>query len=183
VRSKQRTPAAAGATASSADAVDPPAWLVKDGLKIWHRLAPTLRHAKLLTRADVETFARYCRNFARWLKMQHTLDTEGETYETETYGSAPDSTDGAPPRVAAKLKRAHPAFLISDRLERQLLAAEDRFGLNPAERQRIFAARAQTGATGDLFSPMKEGERRPGDPAAQAISPAEPIESPVGLLN
>lgn len=165
----------------------PPVWLKKDGLKIWDRLAPTLRAAKLLTDADSATFGRYCRNFARWLKMQATLDEEGETYETETYlnAEAPAGEGGAAPAVRKNnLKRAHPAFLISDRLERQLLATEDRFGLNPAERQRIFAARAQTGVSGDLFASDKlPQERRPGDPAAQPAQPAEPTESPIGLLN
>lgn len=168
---------------------DAPAWLKDEGRAIWDRLAPTLRAAKLLTRADNETFARYCRNFARWLKMQAVLDAEGETYETETYLATPGGGDAAAadtsaPQRANKLKRAHPAFLIADRLERQLLAAEDRFGLNPAERQRIFAARAQTGVTGDLFAPAADADRRrPDDPAAPAAAPAQPIESPIGYLN
>ena len=176
VRSSRRRRADMVAPGSSAvSSGEPPAWLLKDGLKIWERLAPTLRVAKLLTAADGETFGRYCRNFARWLKMQKTLDEEGECYEVPTYGA--EGVEGG------KLKRAHPAFLISDRLERQLLALEDRFGLSPAERQRIFVARSQTGVTGDLFSPQKEAERRPGDAAAQPAEPAEPIQSPIGLLN
>lgn len=148
--------------------IAPPAWLKDAGRKVWDRLAPTLRAAKLLTAADVETFGRYCRNFARWLKMQRLIDKEGEAYESESQWG--------------KLKRVNPAFLIADRLERQLLAAEDRFGLNPAERQRIFAARAQTGVPGDLFSD-KTSERRPDDPAAKPVDAAQPIESPIGLLN
>lgn len=151
--------------------VMPPKWLKREGLQIWNRLAPTLQSAKLLTAADAETFARYCRNFARWLKMQKEVDKEGEAYESESQWG--------------KLKRVNPAFLIADRLERQLLAAEDRFGLNPAERQRIFAARAQTGHSGDLFTPSSKSapERRPNDPAAQPIMPAESIEAPEGFLN
>ena len=129
---------------------------------------------KLLTFADTETFGRYCRNFGRWLKMNEIIDKEGETYETETYGA--EGTTGA------KLKRVNPAFLIADRVERQLLAAEDRFGLNPAERQRIFAARAQSAdpAARDLFD---ENGKRQSDPAAKPAAPAEPSESPVGFLN
>lgn len=156
--------------------VRPPTWLKGEGRQVWNRLAPTLRQVKLLSDADTATFGRYCRNFARWLKMQRTLDDEGETYETETYGHA----EGAAETPRGKLKRVNPAFMVADRIERQLLAAEDRFGLNPAERQRIFAARAQTGVSGDLFA----GEtKRPGDPATEPTEPAQPIENPVGFLN
>lgn len=187
VRSRHPRRLPEGGSAALAAGARPPDWLKKDGLKVWDRLAPTLRAAKLLTDADSATFGRYCRNFARWLKMQATLDHEGETYETETYLNAEAPSDGSVPAVRKNnLKRAHPAFLISDRLERQLLAAEDRFGLNPAERQRIFAARAQTGVSGDLFAsdkPSSSMDRRPGDPTAEPAQPAEPIESPIGLLN
>lgn len=150
--------------------LSPPAWLKRDrGLEVWNRIAPRLITLKLLTPTDVDTFARYCRNFARWLKLQLVLD-KGETYESES--------------AHGKLKRAHPAFLIADRLERQLLAAEDRFGLNPAERQRLFAARSQSPdpAARDLFGDDMPG-RRTNDPAAKPTPAAQPEESPVGLLN
>ena len=147
-----------------------PKWLKREGRRIWDRLAPPLKAAKLLTQADAETFARYCRNFARWLDAEKAVDKEGATYESESQWG--------------KLKRVNPVFLIADRLERQLLAIEDRFGLNPAERQRIFAARANTGVSGDLFSPpAKPSARREGDPATQPALPAEPIEAPEGFLN
>lgn len=116
-----------------------PAWLKKDGLEVWKRLAPRLAKLKLLTPTDAETFGRYCKNFARWLKMQARLDKMGEIYEIET--------------ASGTVRRADPAFLIGDRLERQLVSAEAVFGLNPAERQRIYAARAAPGShsDGDLF--------------------------------
>lgn len=145
---------------------EPPSWLKKDGLAIWNRLAPTLRAAKLLSEADVLTFARYCRNFARWLDMQKAIDKGGEVYEIET--------------ASGKVRRADPHFLIGDRIERMLLAFEDRFGLNPAERQRIMAARINTGAAGDLFA--KEADKRKDDAAAPASEPAVAIENPVGML-
>jgi P27 family predicted phage terminase small subunit len=141
----------------------PPEWLTGEGRKTWDRLAPRLVLLKLLTPVDAEAFGRYCRNLARWLKMQRVLDREGETYETESaHGS---------------MKRGHPAFLISDRLERQLLAAEDRFGLNPAERQRLFAARSVTpDPANDLFG------KRPPAPAGELQLPLKPT-GPIGLLN
>lgn len=157
-------------TRAQSVALLPPTWLKTRGLEVWKRLSPRLIQFKLLTPLDVETFARYCRNFGRWLKMNETLDKEGETYESES--------------LHGKLKRAHPAYLIADRLERQLLAGEDRFGLNPAERQRIFAARAVSAdpAARDLFGDDLPA-RRPNDPAAAPSEPAKPIEGPIGLLN
>jgi P27 family predicted phage terminase small subunit len=133
-----------------------PAWLKKEGLDVWRRLAPRLVALKLLTATDAETFARYCKNFARWLKMQDRLDRMGEIYEIET--------------ASGTVRRADPAFLIGDRLERQLVSAEAVFGLNPAERQRIYAARAaQPPGEGDLF-----GSRQAASGAAAGSPPAAP---------
>lgn len=144
-----------------------PAWLKDEGLKLWNGLGPKLRAARLLSVTDEPAFARYCRNFGDWLKLRKALDKRGFSYDADT-------THGG------KLRRADPDFLIADRLERQLLAVEDRFGLNPAERQRIVAARAQTPA-GDLFS--DEPGSRPADPATPPAPAAEPIDAPVGFLN
>ena len=171
IRSQRSKRTAVAEQAASSNDLQPPKWLKKEGLRIWQRLAPPLRERKLLTQADAETFARYCRNFARWLKMQTLLDSEGEAYESESQHG--------------KLKRVNPAFLIADRLERQLLATEDRFGLNPAERQRIFAARAAAGVPGDLFgnATQPRPDARPDDHAAQPAQPAEPEQGPIGFLN
>lgn len=144
-----------------------PAWLKGDGLNVWKRLAPRLIGMNLLSGTDAETFARYCKNFARWFKMQKVLDTEGETYESES--------------PHGKYKRAHPAYVIADRLERQLTAAEANFGLNPAERQRIFAARAAALAGGapDLFS---GSSAKAAPPAAVPANAAAKPKSAVGFL-
>ena len=171
VRSRQAKRVAASEAVSPPAAGAPPKWLTGEGLKVWTRLAPTLRMAKLLTDADVLAFARYCKHFDRWIALQKRLDKQGDIYEIET--------------ASGTVRRADPAFVMADRLDRMMLALEDRFGLNPAERQRIFAARAQGGGAGDLFtSPSgKENERRPGDPAAQPTPAAEPTKGPIGLLN
>jgi P27 family predicted phage terminase small subunit len=159
---------------AAAIAIEPPAWLKGEGLAIWKQLAPRQIQMKLLSPIDAEPFARYCRNFARWAKMQDILDAEGETYESESQHG--------------KLKRAHPAFLISDRLERQLLAAEDRFGRNPAERQRLYAARAaQPAFPGELpFGlppvPVKKAGKSKGRQSVPSRALGGP-SSPVGFLN
>ena len=147
----------------SAGSVSPPVWLKDDALVVWKRLAPRLIALKLLSATDVETFGRYCRNFARWLKMQKRLDEESEIYEIET--------------ASGIVRRADPAFAVSDRLERQLVVAEALFGLNPAERQRIFAARASTPPPGDLFA-----GQQPSAPASVANQSNAKPGSPVGFL-
>ncbi|RWC94857.1 MAG: P27 family phage terminase small subunit, partial [Mesorhizobium sp.] len=82
---------------AAAGSIKPPSWLKTDGLVVWNRLAPRLIAQKLLFQIDAETFARYCKNFGRWLKMQKRLDTMGEIYEIET--------------ASGKVRRADPAFL------------------------------------------------------------------------
>ena len=163
VRSTRKSPAEKPADATPEAKGKAPAWLTGDGLAIWNRMAPTLRSARLLQGPDEMAFARYCRNFAAWLKLRKALDKDGFTYDAST------TTGGT-------LRRADPNFLIADRLERQLLAVEDRFGLNPAERQRLIAARAAHG-TGGLFddAPKPAGAT----PPAEA---AKPIDAPTGFL-
>lgn len=155
------------ATKAAPGKIEPPKWLKKEGLGIWKRIAPRLVSLKLLTQTDADTFARYCRNYARWLKMQSRLDEMGEIYEIET--------------ASGTVRRADPAYMIGDRLERQLVTAEAVFGLNPAERQRIFAARAgKTPDPGDLF----EGQIMPRQPASRHKHQANhaSADKPVGFL-
>lgn len=167
VRSTRKPKATtAGMVVAVADAKGAaPSWLTGDGLAIWKRMAPGLRAARLLQAPDEMAFARYCRNFAAWLKLRKALDKDGFTYDAST------TTGGT-------LRRADPNFLIADRLERQLLAVEDRFGLNPAERQRIIAARAVHG-TGGLFDQAPE---KPAG-ATPPSEPAKPVDAPTGFLN
>jgi P27 family predicted phage terminase small subunit len=160
-------------TEASPARIDAPDWLKDDGRDVWARLAPRLVALKLLTLTDAETFGRYCKNFARWLKMQERLDELGEIYEIET--------------ASGVVRRADPAFLIGDRLERQLVSAEAVFGLNPAERQRIYAARANGAGSGtgdrDLFghpNTPSVGKGKSGGARATA-SPAR-SKSAIGFL-
>lgn len=173
VRSPHRPRPALPEAAAAPGGLVPPKWLKGEAKRIFERRAPVLRAAKLLAEADVDAFARYCKHFERWIGYQKRLDKEGDIYEIKT--------------ASGKVRRADPAFTMADRLDRMMLAFEDRFGLNPAERQRIMIARANTGVSGDLFgtpaAPAAPPTKRPDDPAAEATQPAEPSESPVGFLN
>lgn len=136
-----------------------PDFLNEAGQEVWDRIAPRLTRFKLLAEIDTEAFARYCNNFGRWIKMQKDLDVRGETYESES----PHGT----------YMRANPSYMISDRLERQLIAAEANFGLNPAERQRLFAARAAA-SLGGLFDPPQQKAN-----ASEAEQPVKQNRSPL----
>lgn len=150
----------------------PPDWINADGLAVWNRLAPKLATMRILGTLDLDAFARYCQNFGRWVKLQKRLDAEGETYTSES----PHGT----------YHRSHPAFAIADRLDRALERAEANFALNPADRQRLFAARAAAGAGaggGDLFGHQAPAATsKPGDQAEGQAMPA-PEKRPIGFLN
>ena len=179
VRSKRKAPAAKAELAVSIGKVAPPAWLKGEALSQWNTLAPVLTQAKLLSAADVGAFARYCRDFADWLKIRAELDAEGFVYDAESYAGGKTDADGS---KTTTLRRLDPRFLISDRLERQLLAVEDRFGLNPSERQRIMAARANSGVSGDLFAGQDDKPRGPDPATSPAPSARETPRSPIGTL-
>jgi len=165
VRSARQSAPAVAVEAEVEGRLKAPAWLKGEALAIWEKRGPILRELRLLQASDELAFARYCRNFAKWLQLREQLDKRGYTYLATTTGGG-------------KLRRADPAFLVADRLERQLLALEDRFGMSPSERQRIMTQRAAP-TQGNLFP----GQSRPDDPAATAAPAADPVESPVGMLN
>lgn len=152
--------------------IPPPAWLKGEGRKVWESLAPRLTAMKLLTPIDSLTFGRYCKNFALWLKMQRRLTRRGEIYEIET--------------ASGRVRRTDPAFLIADRIDKRLESVEDRFGLNPAERQRLYAQRAAIPSLGDLFT-ARGVPPKPADTTAEPPRTAQEDDftggSPVGFLN
>lgn len=154
------------AAATDSTGIVAPTWLKGAELDIWKRLAPPLAAMNILARIDAWTFGRYCANFARWLDMKRRLDETGAIYSVTT--------------ESGTVHRPDPAFMIADRLEKQLVAAEASFALNPAERQRYYAAKIAAGAQSRL--PLQEAA----DAAKQepAPEPAAAVDrGPVGLLN
>lgn len=158
----------AGPASASPSHLAPPASLKDEqALVYWHTLVPSLAAAKLMTPLDISAFSRYCQSRARWDKMQALLDDDGVFYSVTT--------------ASGVVHRAHPASLLSKMLDSQLQALEDRFGLNPSERQKIMANRAQTGVTGDLFAPPAPG---PEDGVHLDDHDVEDdLGGPLGLLN
>lgn len=161
--SRKPPPVAVEAAPAAVRGPRAPAWLDGEGLVEWNARAGMLSAAKLLTEIDVGAFARYCANVARWRSMMVKVKAEGETYEVES--------------AHGKYIRAHPLAARMDSLEVRLIALEDRFGLNPAERQRIMVSRAAPGGAGDLF------DRPPTDTATAPAQTAPAPASPIGMLN
>ena len=152
--------AAIAAIDANAGEIKPPSWVNPEGRVIWAEIAPRLAAMKILQSIDAHTFGRYCQDFGRWVQLQRVLDVEGTTYESES--------------PHGKYTRGHPAFMQADRLNRSLISMEADFALNPAARQRLFAARAQAAASPDLFNPT--APRSSGDASGEKTSP-------IGLLN
>lgn len=162
-----------GGDTAAASAITPPDFLNPEGLKVWNHLAPRLASMRILQNIDAHAFGRYCQNFGKWVKLQKRLDEEGETYTSES----PHGT----------YTRAHPAFMMADRLDRQLSAAEANFALNPADRQRLFAARAAAasgaGAGGaDLFGPSSGAGEGAEDKPTAGNSDSGQGSGPMGFL-
>lgn len=157
----------AGGVSSGFPSMEPPEWLNEDGLVVWDRIAPRLQSMKILQHIDADTFGRYCQNFGRWVRLQKRLDKEGETYESET--------------AHGKYIKANPAFMMASRLDRELMMQEQNFALNPADRQRLFAARAAAAGAGgaDLFGAT--GGAGGGD--KQNENPGDRATGPIGMLN
>ena len=149
--------------------VECPAWLNADGRMIWDRLAGRLATMKILEMIDAETFGRYCMDFGRWIKLQRVLDAEGETYESES----PHGT----------YIRSHPAFIQASRLNRELMMAEANFALNPADRQRLFAARAAAGAGAGLGAGGADlFDQSNGDRGGKISENNSKPKTPIGVL-
>lgn len=147
-----------------------PAWLDGDALKIWNIHAPISAQLKLLTEADVNAFGRYCQNFSSWIVARKDLLKRGMTYTVKSaHGS---------------YIRKNPSFDQMHALENDLVRLEDRFGMNPAERQRIFAVRAAGAGMGGGQLPLDGGRDNAGDKLSGNDDDQPPAGSgPVGFLN
>ncbi len=123
-----------------------PPWLTDEARKIWRAKMPELVKLNIMQRVDAYAFGRYCENFAMWLQAKRDMKEGGAWYRS----SSPHG----------EYKRAHPAFMIADRLDRALDRAEANFGLNPADRQRLFLARSDN-PIGDLFGHHEKPTKAP----------------------
>lgn len=98
---------------------DPPDWLGEYGVKEWNRVGPELVKNKLLTQADMLTFAAYCANVDMLVEATLQIKAKGMT----TWGAR------GPVRNPALATFAAATTALRS------LAAE--FGMTPSSRARI----------------------------------------------
>ena len=165
-------PAATGDSDVGANTIAAPSWLEGDAREIWNTHAPIQQRLKLLSEADINAFGRYCQMFQMWIDCNLDIKKNGTTYQVK-------SNHG-------EWLRPNPSFMMMKSLNQELIKIEDRFGMSPAERQRIFASRAGSGsrAPGELPFPG-ESNRKPSRQNHDSESETKPEASPgpVGLLN
>lgn len=136
----------------------PPRTLKRKPKAVWKQLASKLGGLKFIKVSDEPALERYCTDLAAWRDVTAELEKTGQIYETS-------STHGT-------MLRVHPLFLVQDRLQKRLESFEDRFGLNPAARQRIMQGLAAQAGGGNL--PLE---------APREDKPAAPAGSPIGMLS
>jgi P27 family predicted phage terminase small subunit len=154
---------------SAMPVIEPPEWLNDDGLQVWDRLAPRLSLMRILQNIDADTFARYCFGFGRWVRLQRQIDNEGATYTSKS--------------PHGEYVRIHPAVAMADRLDRTLMQFESNFALNPADRQRLFAARAAAAGIGAGRSDLFDQSKGAGVDNGKNDNAGSLAVSPIGILN
>lgn len=108
--------------------VAPPSWLSAVGREVWAQLAPTMIPMRVLTTADVWTFARYCEAFARYLELRQFLASKGSASTVYPVKDADGNV-----RYMLEIPQA----AEYRQLHKMLLALEREFGLTPSARSRI----------------------------------------------
>lgn len=149
-----------------------PAELTVEQRAIWLKYAPDLERMNLLKPTDLAVFQRYCAFLALFFKAEKALRDAEMVVETASEHVT----------MERRSKWLDSALL----LDRRLVEIEDRFGMNPSARQRIFlqlaAANQQPSLPGMPMKPADDGE-----PAHREASGHPPAGSggagPVGFLS
>lgn len=118
-----------------ADGVTMPLHLGEVAANRWRELLPLLQSVRVMTRADIESLARYCDTYEWWLATRAKLRAEGDTY--------PILNDGGEVKYIAQ----RPEVSIAHKLATQLRQLEQDFGLNPAARASLHVEKPE--ATSD----------------------------------
>jgi P27 family predicted phage terminase small subunit len=168
-----RRPIVSEGAASPVSAFDAPRGLKAGPRKVWDALAPTLAQLRFLRPSDLTAFRRYCVFIYKWSQIEPDLIGAKATVTTVSQ----HNPDG--------LERKSATLLVALMLDKRLSEIEDRFGMNPAARQRLLLQMAQQGAL-PLGEHGRQTVRTESDvPGAEAptldLKPRP--ESPVGLLN
>jgi len=109
-----------------------PTWLDEEAKAAWRQVVPMLEGMGVLTKADGNALARYCRIWSRWRKAEDFIDEHGLVYPLK-------DDDGN-----VKCVQQWPQVSIANKLAQQLTRLEGEFGLTPSARARLQLAPAGT---------------------------------------
>lgn len=101
---------------------DPPEHLTKRAVEEWHRVAPQLYKARILTAADLVALSAYCQAYADWVRARDEIELQGFVITTEK-GNIIQS----------------PWVGIANRAMDRFMKVAAEFGMTPSSRTRVSA--------------------------------------------
>ena len=120
----------------------------QDERRVWNRLVGTLADMRVLAAADWAAMERYVRSLVQYRENERFLDAMAKKHgATVPRGSYPVFTDDPASYIAGPLPgglylkgyREYAKVGEQKALKKELKETEDRFGLTPAARTRIWA--------------------------------------------
>lgn len=144
----------------------PPSFLTGAARRMWDAASPIMIRLNLLQSPDAIAFARYCQWLDRYVTLEKTTRKKKPVEVTKSR--------------EVTMERVGKTFTVLTVIDKRLMDYEDRFGMNPRERQAILAKLA-TGAS----APPQQAQppTAPGEsvPAPVALPPGQG-RGPVGFL-
>lgn len=153
------TPDVVAATIPAGPLGAPPDFLNAAQRAVWLKIAPPLVTLHLLQAADSVAFGRYCGWLLRYIDLERA----------QRRRSIIDKTS----RKSGKMDRHDKGFTALLMIDKRLQEYEDRFAMNPRERQALMARLAD----GAGRSP-----HNPPPPSQASEEPERPVASPIGGL-
>jgi P27 family predicted phage terminase small subunit len=129
-----------------------PKGLPKAARKKWKEMVALLLTMKVLTKADGDALASYCRAYAILEKVQAEIEKNGATFTAYSYDK-----EGELVPIGIK---TNPAVTIADKMIKLMRAIGSDFGLSPVSR-----ARLHTEPDGQPEDPMESFLRRKASPS------------------
>jgi P27 family predicted phage terminase small subunit len=112
------------------NAPTPPAYLIPHAKRLWREILAEFGDIQLVTGPDRYSFAAFCQALARTIQAEKILSEEGLVVREPVINRHGTVTD------KVKIK-AHPAIAIAKMYGSQVSQIGSRFGLSPADRNRI----------------------------------------------
>jgi P27 family predicted phage terminase small subunit len=158
---------------SDSGPVKPPSYVTSVMEKeIFRRVAAQLSSVRFIKATDSDALARWAVWMAKWVDIKKRLSAKRADVYYET-----KSKHG-------KMLRAHPLYASMIQIDKQLMALEDRIGLNPTSRQAILRGliNAPSLPNGSLFGDDVEKPQAPSMSAADRKEVAANLDGALGFL-